>query len=778
MPTLPLPVTTTSTVAWHPKVTVYRLLLTFTTIKLATLKAWYPPSLAVDWFAGTVLFLLCFFLSYLDGREDAGPSWLFQADLMRIVRLVIRTLFGFKIPHYNTAENRAERRLGSCKHPALTGYRLMVICATIYFGTSKTGFSFRSNETAAKMFEWVFAALVSIMLYWLGLYEYSTKPIRLFFEVNCAPFVALGTLILGGWALAWTLLFWFWNWYLAEFACIMRDLQELWAYDAYSGIVERIALTIFRLYLSLMIALGLPWVASRLGDALFPHYPRRICARMAPKVYPLSHHFNSRHNWLGHDQDLSPTLICDAADVQDIAKKPGAYKKFVASSRETLILVPPLLATMRWHPKITVYRMTLTTLLMKLATLKAWNAPSSLTVDWVAGMIVLLLVFFLSYCEGNENARPRWFFQADLMRTVRWLLRTLFAIKIPRYNTTEDRTGRHLASNPTLTGYRLLVTFAAVSFGTAKAYFALNGKETAAKTIEWVYAALVSIILYWLGLYEYSPERPMSRLFGVSYAPYVLWLIITLIGWLLMSGLFLWFTSMFDGLMYEFQAAWAFDPYFDLARLLYRMILAYYIPVIFIISSTFSNLDLVHRSGGLVIPTGGGRGILRAPVALSFQLGLDPPIHPFPLTHSGMYGFKLKETACRTRRLIRDAFPGDSSTSVQSFKLVCIYSYMLGCITNAPDTDARGSFTIDRPLNKPNGILNCADAEKLTFRSPRQSLNAVYQASEVDRSAHPLFNKSHHDAPLSSQTRALDVPPDPTKILKEELKPAFAYPFP
>ncbi|TEB27244.1 hypothetical protein FA13DRAFT_1578794, partial [Coprinellus micaceus] len=69
---------------------------------------------------------------------------------------------------------------------------------------------------------------------------------------------------------------------------------------------------------------------------------------------------------------------------------------------------------------------------------------------------------------------------------------------------------------PFITGYRVLVSAMAISFGTAKAYLSYRGKEGAPKAVEWVYGAIVSLSFYWLGLYEDSPRGEFPWLFDAD----------------------------------------------------------------------------------------------------------------------------------------------------------------------------------------------------------------------------------------------------------------------
>lgn len=98
--------------------------------------------------------------------------------------------------------------------------------------------------------------------------------------------------------------------------------------------------------------------------------------------------------------------------------------------------------------------------------------------------------FFLTRYETKEHATPVWFFKTDLIARVRRA-----GIGIPQYDTDErpqELVVRH--AKPPVTGYRILVSAAAVSFGVVKATLSYTGYGAAPKAVDWVYGVIVTVV--------------------------------------------------------------------------------------------------------------------------------------------------------------------------------------------------------------------------------------------------------------------------------------------
>jgi hypothetical protein len=102
--------------------------------------------------------------------------------------------------------------------------------------------------------------------------------------------------------------------------------------------------------------------------------------------------------------------------------------------------------------------------------------------------------FFLSQYEVKDTAKPWWFFKADMMEGVRTLFRR-FRLNIPQYDTEERTLGLLIKpKRPPVTGYRIIVTVAAILFGMTKATLSYGGQQTAPTTIEWAYGVVVTVM--------------------------------------------------------------------------------------------------------------------------------------------------------------------------------------------------------------------------------------------------------------------------------------------
>ncbi|TDL24732.1 hypothetical protein BD410DRAFT_718406 [Rickenella mellea] len=69
-----------------------------------------------------------------------------------------------------------------------------------------------------------------------------------------------------------------------------------------------------------------------------------------------------------------------------------------------------------------------------------------------------------------------------------------------------------------LTGYRLIVILTTAGFGLSKAALSYHGKSTAPTTLEWLYGIVITVGLYWIGLYEHNSSQRLPLLFTKDYA--------------------------------------------------------------------------------------------------------------------------------------------------------------------------------------------------------------------------------------------------------------------
>ncbi|TDL19101.1 hypothetical protein BD410DRAFT_792523 [Rickenella mellea] len=81
------------------------------------------------------------------------------------------------------------------------------------------------------------------------------------------------------------------------------------------------------------------------------------------------------------------------------------------------------------------------------------------------------------------------------------------------YNSGLDLRWDKRLRHPTITPFRLMITCLTAGFGMSKAWLAYRGLPTFPTTLEWVFGVMVTIALFWLGLYEEEAPQSCSWLF-------------------------------------------------------------------------------------------------------------------------------------------------------------------------------------------------------------------------------------------------------------------------
>lgn len=138
--------------------------------------------------------------------------------------------------------------------------------------------------------------------------------------------------------------------------------------------------------------------------------------------------------------------------------------------------------------------------------------------------------FFLNIYEAKDDAKPSWAFKFDVVDGIRGL-----GLRIPIYDTEERSEYLIRPKQIPVTGYRILVSASATSFGITKALLSYRGLKTAPTTVEWVYGVVLTVrygllsyssdyltyscvSLYWLGMYENSSSEVVPWLFVADYS--------------------------------------------------------------------------------------------------------------------------------------------------------------------------------------------------------------------------------------------------------------------
>ncbi|KAF9055702.1 hypothetical protein BJ165DRAFT_438050 [Panaeolus papilionaceus] len=110
-----------------------------------------------------------------------------------------------------------------------------------------------------------------------------------------------------------------------------------------------------------------------------------------------------------------------------------------------------------------------------------------------------------------------WFFNSDCMN-IPWKLFKFLRITPPEYSTREEADWNRRI-RPIVTNYRLLVSASVVVFGIVKAAFAYRELSNGANTLDWIFGAVVTTIIFFTGLYENDPTHQNHLLFDQDSSP-------------------------------------------------------------------------------------------------------------------------------------------------------------------------------------------------------------------------------------------------------------------
>ncbi|KAJ2918705.1 hypothetical protein MD484_g1681, partial [Candolleomyces efflorescens] len=127
----------------------------------------------------------------------------------------------------------------------------------------------------------------------------------------------------------------------------------------------------------------------------------------------------------------------------------------------------------------------------------------AITLEWIAGVVVFLIAYFLGLYELRDTAWPRWLFRADVMDGARKVLQFV-GMKVPK-NVNGDALRLDplvKRKHPPATRYRVLVSASTLTCGISKAVLSYRGQDTAATTVEWIYGVVIILSIYWLVLYD------------------------------------------------------------------------------------------------------------------------------------------------------------------------------------------------------------------------------------------------------------------------------------
>ncbi|KIM40719.1 hypothetical protein M413DRAFT_166675 [Hebeloma cylindrosporum] len=176
-----------SSLSWHPKLTLYRLLVILSTVGLAAAKTATTclnltfASITVEWILGVAVFLFFHLLGVYEETSNRYFTWLFNDDSMDYLWALLEKYPGFYRPFYISDE--IDPRLQAVGiHPPLTGYRIIITLVVAIVGLTKSALLYGQKPKEATTVECVFGVGIVTGLYWLGLYESSSTKVypRLF----------------------------------------------------------------------------------------------------------------------------------------------------------------------------------------------------------------------------------------------------------------------------------------------------------------------------------------------------------------------------------------------------------------------------------------------------------------------------------------------------------------------------------------------------------------------------------------------------------------------
>ncbi|KDQ58460.1 hypothetical protein JAAARDRAFT_176422 [Jaapia argillacea MUCL 33604] len=213
-----------------------------------------------------------------------------------------------------------------------------------------------------------------------------------------------------------------------------------------------------------------------------------------------------------------------------------------------------------WRPQFTGYRALVILLTVGFGSLKAILSYKNLTiasttVEWISGVVIYVGLFWLGLYETAHPSAIPWLFERDYTHSVRRFVNPRAVVTtrggIIEYNIAESHQNRRA----TLTAYRILVSTLVASLGLTKASLTYQGYSTVPTTLDWISGTLLAVGLYWLGLYESSPDNSLPLLFTADYQPAIV-IGVSLIGRLLLLSLL----SSWGYFWYWIWTRWGAEP--------------------------------------------------------------------------------------------------------------------------------------------------------------------------------------------------------------------------
>ncbi|KAF8318427.1 hypothetical protein DL93DRAFT_2165030 [Clavulina sp. PMI_390] len=156
---------------------------------------------------------------------------------------------------------------------------------------------------------------------------------------------------------------------------------------------------------------------------------------------------------------------------------------------------------------LTAYRLFVSLQLIVLGVVKAvvsyeGHAIASTTLDLVLCLLGIITMYWLSPLEAMRPKVIRWMFHTDLLCAARDRARS----RQPTIEEQADALGDPSVQRARLaiTPHRVLGSLLILSFGIAKAVLGYGGNALSGTTLDWILGVFLSLLLYWVGLFEWT----------------------------------------------------------------------------------------------------------------------------------------------------------------------------------------------------------------------------------------------------------------------------------
>ncbi|KAF8310493.1 hypothetical protein DL93DRAFT_2084497 [Clavulina sp. PMI_390] len=269
-----------------------------------------------------------------------------------------------------------------------------------------------------------------------------------------------------------------------------------------------VSMTIYRLIITVqLVALGIVKAVVSYEDhvVLSTTFDLVMCVLGIVTLY-----------WLGPREALRPKVMLwmfhrDAREV--LHDWVWSRQPTISEDTEATPLDQPRLA-------ITMHRLFGSLLILAFGIPKAilgykGKALAGNTLDWIMGVFLSLVLYWVGLFEWSRPAVLSWFFHRDILSGVERVQRLDPGEYVGYHESWSYETQRVTVY---ITGYRILTTIVILGFGVTKATLSYMGWTVVPITLEWLMGVVAALILYWMGLYEAPRTRVFPAFFHQDYS--------------------------------------------------------------------------------------------------------------------------------------------------------------------------------------------------------------------------------------------------------------------